>query len=118
MRQSMERPSGARTRPFRQLSQRGPELATLIALGTAHLAFMPIEVLAPEIFLHIHDEILSDGSKRGLLHNFPSQNRLAVAPLGFITAEAGRGRLFLSSFHTFPTENTVVKTQSLIEKRG
>ena len=77
-----------------------------------------VEVLAPEIFLHIHEEILSDGGKRGLLHNFPSHNRLAVAPLGFITAEAGPGRLFLSSFHTFPTEYTVVKTQSLIEKRG
>lgn len=76
-----------------------------------------VEALTPEIFLHIHDEILVDGSKRGLLHNFPSRNRLSVAPLGFITAEAGRGRLFLSSFHTFPSEHTVVKTQSLIEKR-
>ena len=77
-----------------------------------------VEVLAPEIFLHIHDEILADGSKRGLLHHFPAHNRLAVSPLGFITAEAGRGRLILSSFHTFPNEYTVVKTQSLIEKRS
>jgi hypothetical protein len=77
-----------------------------------------VEVLAPEIFLHIHDEILADGNKRGLLHHFPAHNRLAVSPLGFITAEAGRGRLILSSFHTFPNENTVVKTQSLIEKRS
>jgi hypothetical protein len=76
-----------------------------------------VEVLEPELFLHVHDEILADGSKRGLLHNFPAHNRLSVAPLGFISAEARPGCLFLSSFHTFPGENTVVKTQSLIEKR-
>src|SRR5262249_39962654 len=29
-----------------------------------------VEVLPPEIFLHVHDEILADGSKRGLLHHF------------------------------------------------
>ena len=77
-----------------------------------------VEVLAPEIFLHVHDEILADGSKRGLLHNFPAHNRLSVAPLGFISAEARPGCLFLTSFHTFPGENTVVKTQSMIEKRA
>lgn len=89
----------------------------MCAHGVHYEMSFQVEVLAPEIFLHIHEEILADGSKRGLLHNFPSHNRLAVAPLGFITAEAGRGRLFLSSFHTFPTEYTIVKTQSLIERR-
>ena len=51
-------------------------------------------------------------------HNFPAHHRLAIAPLGFISAEARPGCLFLSSFHTFPGEHTVVKTQSLIEMRG
>jgi hypothetical protein len=76
-----------------------------------------VEVLTPEIFLQVHNEIRSDGSKRGLLHNFPSHNRLALAPLGLITADARPGCLCLSSFHTFPGESTVVKTQSLIERR-
>jgi len=87
------------------------------AHGIHYQMSFQVEVLPPEIFVHVHDEILSDGSKRGLLHNFPSQHRLAIAPLGFVSAEARAGCLFLSSFHTFPTENTVVKTQSLIERR-
>jgi hypothetical protein len=77
-----------------------------------------VEVLPPEIFLHVHDEIRADGGKRGLLHNFPSHHRLTVAPLGFVTADARPGCLCLSTFHTFPGESTVVKTQSLIEKRA
>ena len=68
-------------------------------------------------FLHVHDEILRDGLKRGLLHNFQPNHRLAIAPLGFVTVEAWSGCLLVSSFHTFPDENTVVKTQSLIERK-
>ena len=76
-----------------------------------------VEVLPPELFLHVHDEIVSDGSKRGLLHNFQPHHRLALSPLGFVAVEARPGCLFVGTFHTFPDENTVVKTQSLIEKR-
>jgi hypothetical protein len=87
------------------------------AHGIHYQTSFQVEVLPEEIFLHVHDEIVSDGSKRGLLHNFPAHHRLALAPLGFITVEARPGCLFLSSFHTFPDEFTVVKSQSLIERK-
>jgi hypothetical protein len=88
------------------------------AAGIHYEMSFQVEVLSPEIFLHVHDEIRADGNKRGLLHSFPSHHRLALAPLGFITADARPGCLCLSSFHTFPGESTIVKTQSLIEKRA
>ena len=87
------------------------------AHGIHYQMSFQVEVMAPEIFLHVHEEIVADGCKRGLLHNFPPHNRLALAPLGFISAEARPGCLCLCTFHTFPTEYTVVKTQSLIEKK-
>jgi hypothetical protein len=87
------------------------------AHGVGYQMSFQVEVLPPEIFLHIHDEILADGSKRGLLHNFQPHHRLSLSPLGFVIVEARAGCLFLSSFHTFPDEHTVVKTQSLIETR-
>ena len=78
-----------------------------------------VEVLPPDIYLHVHDEILADGGKRGFLHNFQPNHRLSVAPLGFIAVETRADCLFLSTFHTFPEEHTIVKSQSLIErKRG
>lgn len=86
--------------------------------GLSYQMSFQVEVLPPEIFLHVHDEIVADGGKRGLLHNFPSHHRLSLAPLGFISAEARPGCLCLYTFHTFPSEHTVVKTQSLIEKRS
>ena len=87
------------------------------ARGVQYQASFQVEVLPPELFSHVHDEIVSDGSKRGLLHHFPSHNRLALAPLGYVQAEFRPGCLFVTSFHTFPCEHTVIKTQSLIERR-
>ena len=109
-------PDRRRLMHYRLRSEHSATLAC--AHGVHYQMSFQVEVLSPEIFLHVHDEILADGSKRGLLHHFSSRNRLALAPLGYVQAEFRPGCLFLSSFHTFPGEHTVVKTQSLIEKRS
>jgi Protein of unknown function DUF2617 len=98
---------------------RGEHAATFAcAHGVNYQMSFQVETLPPEIFLHVHDEILADGSKRGLLHNFQPNHRLAVSPLGYIEVEARPNCLFVSTFHTFPEENTIVKSQSLIEKKA
>ena len=85
--------------------------------GVSYQMGFQVEKMTPEIYLHVHDEILAEGTKRGLLHNFRPNHRLAVSPLGFVAVESTPYCLFLTSFHTFPEEYTVVKSQSLIEKR-
>jgi len=85
--------------------------------GIKYQMSFQVEILPPDIFFHVHDEIIADGGKRGLLHNCQPNHRLALAPLGFVAVETKAGCLFLSAFHTFPDEFTVVKTQSLIEMK-
>jgi hypothetical protein len=85
--------------------------------GVHYQSISQVEVLEPELFAQVHDEILSDGGKRGFLHHFCPHARFALAPLGFVLAEFRPGCLFLSAFHTFPCECTVIKTQTLIEKK-
>ncbi len=98
---------------------RGEHTETVCAGGgIRYQTSFQVEHLHPEIFLHVHDEILRDGGKQGFLHNFQPNHRLALAPLGYVTAEARPGCLFLTAFHTFPDEFTVIKTQSLIEMDG
>ena len=87
------------------------------AHGINYQMSFQVEVVPQEVFLHIHDEILADGGKRGLLHNFQPNHRLSLAPLGLVTAEGKAGCLILTTFHTFPDDHAVVKTQSLIEKK-
>ena len=108
-------PQGRRLLSYRL---RGEHTAALpCAHGIQYQMSFQVETLAPEIFVHVHEDILADGGKRGLLHNFRPNHRLALAPLGFIAMESRPGCLLWSTFHTFPDENTVIKSQSLIEKK-
>lgn len=111
-----ELPERRRLLHYRMRNEHNARLAC--AHGIHYETSFQVEILSPEIFLHVHDEILADGSKRGFLHNFSATHRVSVAPLGFVSAEARPGCLVLSTFHTFPSENTVIKTQSLIERRS
>jgi hypothetical protein len=105
------------TRRLLHYRLRGEHTASLrCGYGVVYQTSFQVETLPPEIFVHVHDEILADGGKRGLLHNFQPNHRLAIAPLGFITLETRARCLFLNSFHTFPEENAVVKAQTLIER--
>lgn len=76
---------------------------------------LQVEVLSPEVFLHVHEELAADGARRGLLFHFRPNHRLGLTPLGFVTVEAIPTGLAVAAFHTFPDEFAVVKTQSLIE---
>lgn len=85
--------------------------------GVQYQMSFQVEVLPQEIFLHVHDEILADGAKRGFLHNFQPNHRLSLAPLGFVAVEGRPGCIVIHAFHTFPDENAIVKSQSLIEMK-
>jgi hypothetical protein len=86
--------------------------------GIKYQTTFQVEALAPEIFLQVHDELLADGEKRAFLHHFPPNAGPSVRPLGMIAVESRANCLFIYTFHTFPDEHTVVKSQSLIEKTG
>ncbi len=73
------------------------------------------EQLPPEQFAHLHEELVWEGSRQGLLFHYQPLHRLSLAPLSLITSQPVRKGLSLSCFHTFPDEWTVVKTQSLLE---
>jgi hypothetical protein len=109
-------PQGRRLLSYRLRGEHSGNFAA--AHGIHYQMTFQVETLPTEIFLHVHDEILADGHKQGLLHNFQPNHRLALSPLGFITVEAQANCLLVSAFHTFPSENTVVKSQSLIERNG
>ncbi len=84
--------------------------------GIVYHTNFQVESLPELIFLHVHNEILADSGKRGILHNFQPNHRLAIAPLGYVVVEPRKNCLHVATFHTFPEENTIVKSQTLIER--
>lgn len=83
--------------------------------GVRYQVSTQAEVLPPEQFAHVHEELLADGARKGLVCRLHPDHRLGLSPVGVVIADALPGALSVSAFHTFPDELTVVKTQSLLE---
>jgi hypothetical protein len=84
--------------------------------GLNYQVSFQVESLAPEQFLTIHRELIHAGNTSGLTHVSGPNHRWALTPVSSIHVDAWGGGLSLSTFHTFPEESAVVKTQSLIEQ--
>jgi hypothetical protein len=74
-----------------------------------------VEVLQPEQFLHVHEELALDGARKGMVFHCKSGNRLGLAPLGVVIVQTVPSGLSTAAYHTFPDELAIIKTQSLIE---
>jgi hypothetical protein len=59
--------------------------------------------------------MITDSSTQSLLHCFRSSNRLAPQPLSHIHLDIRVKGLAVQSFHTFPDECAIVRSQSLYE---
>lgn len=75
------------------------------------------ERIDAEVFNHLSDELALDASRHDLFHRFAPANRLAPAPLSRVHVEPRSRGLSVQTFHTFPDERAIVRTQSLFEIR-
>jgi hypothetical protein len=74
-----------------------------------------VERVEVEVFRHLCAEMIADGTQQTLLHRFGSCNRLAPAPLSQVHVDSRTRGLSVQSFHTFPDECAIVRSQSLYE---
>ncbi len=74
-----------------------------------------VERVDTEIFTHLSEEMSLDNSRLRLFHRASTKNRLAPAPVSHLRFDASARGLIVHSFHTFPDECAIVRTQSLFE---
>lgn len=84
--------------------------------GIRYLMSAQTEQLSREHFHTVHHELLADSRKRGVSHVFTTHDDQGLSPLGLVTADARAGCLLINTFHTFPSEWALLKTQTLIER--
>jgi hypothetical protein len=76
---------------------------------------LEVERVDLEIFRHLCEELTVGTARDSLSHRFRSTNRLAPPPISQIHIDARIRHLAIQSFHTFPDECAIVRTQSLFE---
>lgn len=83
--------------------------------GITYQVGFQLETVEPEIFWAFQQELTRDSKQRGLLYSFNGGGRMALGALSFIGVESRNRSLLVQSFHTFPDDYAIVKSQSLFE---
>lgn len=86
--------------------------------GIEYQACVETERLDSELFRHLCEELILDGTKGGIFHRDMPPGRFSPAPISRVHVEARSGGLSVHGFHTFPEEHAIVRTQSLFEIVG
>lgn len=85
--------------------------------GFVYQTGFELEQMEPEAFASFQEELIRQGLRRGLLHKLQSSNRVEQGAVSYLDVETTRKVLSIQSYHTFPNEHAVVKSQSLFEIR-
>jgi len=76
-----------------------------------------VETMSTNLFRRCHADLAKAGKKRGMLVPFPQWARGDLVPFSYLDYEARQDELQLHTFHAFPEQQTVLKTQSLFSLR-
>lgn len=95
---------------------RAERSATLHSGGTVeYQTCFEVERVEPEVFRHLCEEMMADSTPQSMLFRFGSSNRLSPQPLSHIHVDVRARGISIQSFHTFPDESAIVRSQSLYE---
>lgn len=83
--------------------------------GLKYQVSFQVEQLDQDIFLHVNEELLADSRKSQLAYHFPPVHRFMPGAISVVNAEPVYGGFLVHTYHTFPENTAVVKTQSLFE---
>ncbi len=83
--------------------------------GVNYQTTFQLEQVPADVFWTFQQELTADGQKRGILYTFDSSGRMAMGALSYIHVETRSRSVLVQAFHTFPDDQAIVKTQSLVE---
>ena len=74
-----------------------------------------VESMSSAVYSKTHHELARIGSRRGLFVPFPKWMSNSLTPFTYIDYDAKPNGLHVFTFHAFPADLTIVKTQSIFE---
>ena len=83
--------------------------------GVEYQTSFEVERLDPEVFAHLCDEMTLDAARDRLFHRSSQGDRMAPAAISHVAFESRAKGLLVHTFHSFPADLAIVRTQSLFE---
>lgn len=85
------------------------------AKGYRYLTNFQVETMSINLFRQYHTDLTTAGRKRGIFVSFPQWARGPLVPFSYLDYESRHDELQLHTYHAFPEQQTILKTQSLFE---
>lgn len=85
-----------------------------LSQGIDYLADFQVEKMSPGIYQQSQTDLKNFARNRGLYVNFPKNSDSNLQPFTYIDFEARRHEIHVHTFHGYPEQSTIIKTQSLI----
>ena len=83
--------------------------------GINYMMNFQVETMSSAVYSQTHQDLASQGEKRGLFVPLPMWTAHSLTPFSYIDYEAKPNELHVFAFHAFPDDLTIVKTQSIFE---
>ncbi len=83
--------------------------------GVLYQVGIQSESLPPQLFVEVHDDLMRDSKKPGVLFYSRPHSQGGLPPLGLVNIQPLATGWNISTFHTYPDDCAIIKTQSLIE---
>ncbi len=80
-----------------------------------------VDTMSDRVYRKTHQELIHKGETHGTLVTYPQwttakiDNKDPMTPFSYITCDSRPNGLHIMTFHAYPTETTIIKTQSIFE---
>jgi hypothetical protein len=98
---------------FRFTGQRSHKCT--LAKGLSYMMDFQVEKMSPNLYRQSHADLEKFARNRGLFVKFPKLAVDGLEPFSYIDFEARRDELHVHTFHAYPDQVTIIKTQSLFD---
>jgi hypothetical protein len=86
-----------------------------LSRGLNYMTDFQIEKMSPNLYRQSHTDLERFARNRGVFVNFPDQAVGGLEPFSYIDFEARKSELHIHTFHAYPDQITIIKTQSLFD---
>jgi hypothetical protein len=98
---------------FRLKGERDHERRT--ADGWGYMVSTQVETMDEALYKSVHHDLLRHTERRGWFHAYEGWSEDELVPFTYVDHEARDGEFHVHAFHAYPHEQTLIKTQSIIE---
>lgn len=83
--------------------------------GWGYMASTQIETMDEALYKSVHVDLIRHAAKRGWFYQYDFWAESDLVPFSYVDHEARDSEFHIHAFHAFPSERTIVKTQTIFE---